>query len=62
MSRLWNSSCDLQEERCQAVAVVAGDAVSSLETKEFLRRADQGCKEPGAKFRGGSWREFCPGF
>ena len=33
-----------QDERCQAVAVVAGDAVSSLETREFLRRADQGCQ------------------
>merc|ERR1712185_839625 len=27
-------------ERCQAVAVVAGDAVSSLDTAEFLQRAD----------------------
>jgi len=29
-------------EGCQAVAVVAGDAVSSLDTAEFLKRADQG--------------------
>ena len=35
----------LEEERCHAVAVVAGDAVSSLETPEFLRRADQGCQD-----------------
>jgi len=32
--------------RCKAVAVVAGDAVSSLDTPEFLRRADQGCQDP----------------
>ncbi|CAL1146217.1 unnamed protein product [Cladocopium goreaui] len=37
----------VKEERCHAVAVVAGDAVSSLETPEFLRRADQGCQDPG---------------
>ena len=35
----------LEEERCHAIAVVAGDAVSSLETPEFLRRADQGCQD-----------------
>ena len=29
-------------EGCQAVAVVAGDAVSSLDTAEFLERADRG--------------------
>ena len=33
-------------ERCQAVAVVAGDAVASLDTAEFLRRADQTCVDP----------------
>lgn len=38
---------ELQDERCHAVAVVAGDAVSSLETREFLKRADQGCQELG---------------
>ena len=27
------------------MAVVAGDAVSSLEGPEFLRRADQGCQD-----------------
>ncbi|CAE7497345.1 unnamed protein product, partial [Symbiodinium sp. CCMP2456] len=36
----------VKDERCQAVAVVAGDAVSSLNTEEFLRRADQGCRDP----------------
>lgn len=36
----------IKSERCQAVAVVAGDAVSSLDTTEFLRRADQGCRDP----------------
>lgn len=32
----------IEQEHCQAVAVVAGDAVSSLSTEEFLRRADAG--------------------
>eukprot|EP00434_Breviolum_minutum_P025487 symbB.v1.2.022520.t2/scaffold2003.1/size92810/7 len=36
----------VKDERCHAVAVVAGDAVSSLETREFLKRADQGCQDP----------------
>ena len=36
----------VQTERCQAVAVVAGDAVSSLESGEFLRRADATCRNP----------------
>lgn len=31
---------------CEAVAVVAGDAVSSLSKEEFLRRADQSCRDP----------------
>mmetsp|Transcript_17911 Transcript_17911/g.49689 ORF Transcript_17911/g.49689 Transcript_17911/m.49689 type:complete len:406 (-) Transcript_17911:66-1283(-) len=33
-------------ERCNAVAVVAGDAVASMGTEEFLRRADRGCRDP----------------
>jgi len=31
---------------CEVVAVVAGDAVSSLSRDEFLRRADQSCRDP----------------
>lgn len=31
---------------CEVVAVVAGDAVSSLSREEFLRRADQTCRDP----------------
>jgi len=31
---------------CETVAVVAGDAVSSLSKEEFLRRADQTCQDP----------------
>eukprot|EP01027_Heterolobosea_sp_BB2_P020672 GEZU01029524.1.p1 GENE.GEZU01029524.1~~GEZU01029524.1.p1 ORF type:complete len:457 (+),score=119.88 GEZU01029524.1:38-1372(+) len=31
---------------CDVVAVVAGDAVSSLSKEEFLRRADQTCSDP----------------
>ncbi len=31
---------------CDVVAVVAGDAVSSLSREEFLRRADQTCRDP----------------
>lgn len=31
---------------CDLVAVVAGDAVSSMPTEEFLRRADFGCADP----------------
>ena len=36
----------VQQERCQAVAVVAGDAVASLDSSEFLRRADATCNDP----------------
>ena len=36
----------VEYERCQAVAVVAGDAVSSLDSAEFLRRADETCRNP----------------
>ena len=35
----------VKTERCQAVAVVAGDAVSSLDTAEFLQRADATCTD-----------------
>jgi acetyl-CoA acetyltransferase len=31
---------------CEAVAVVAGDAVSSLPTEAFLERADRSCRDP----------------
>lgn len=31
---------------CEVVAVVAGDAVSTLSREEFLRRADQTCRDP----------------
>lgn len=46
MSALLEASRMIRQERCNAVAVVAGDAVSSLDTAEFLRRADQGCSDP----------------
>lgn len=36
----------IKNEGCNVVAVVAGDAVSSMETAEFLKRADQGCRDP----------------
>lgn len=36
----------IQNENCEAVAVVAGDAISSLGTEEFLRRADAGIGSP----------------
>lgn len=36
----------VKAERCRAVAVVAGDAVASMPTREFLERADQGCRDP----------------
>jgi hypothetical protein len=36
----------VRHEGCDLVAIVAGDAVSSLPTKEFLRRADLGCASP----------------
>ncbi|GBG25209.1 Non-specific lipid-transfer protein [Hondaea fermentalgiana] len=32
----------IEAENCQAVVIAAGDAVSSLSTEEFLRRADAG--------------------
>ena len=36
---------------CNAVAVVAGDAVSSLDSAEFLRRADATCQPPDQSLR-----------
>eukprot|EP00931_Biecheleriopsis_adriatica_P053891 TRINITY_DN31651_c0_g2_i1.p1 TRINITY_DN31651_c0_g2~~TRINITY_DN31651_c0_g2_i1.p1 ORF type:complete len:406 (+),score=67.04 TRINITY_DN31651_c0_g2_i1:68-1285(+) len=36
----------VQSQRCEAVAVVAGDAVASMDTKDFLQRADQGTRDP----------------
>lgn len=36
----------IKHEGCNAVAVVAGDAVASMATDDFLQRADQGCRDP----------------
>ena len=36
----------IRHEGCDLVAMVAGDAVSSLDTAEFLKRADAGCASP----------------
>eukprot|EP00698_Gefionella_okellyi_P002523 TRINITY_DN12368_c0_g1_i1.p1 TRINITY_DN12368_c0_g1~~TRINITY_DN12368_c0_g1_i1.p1 ORF type:complete len:391 (-),score=64.88 TRINITY_DN12368_c0_g1_i1:183-1355(-) len=36
----------IRSEWADVVAVCAGDAVSSLTTEEFLRRADAGCRDP----------------
>jgi acetyl-CoA acetyltransferase len=36
----------ISSNMCDVVAVVAGDAVASLDREEFLRRADQTCKDP----------------
>eukprot|EP00928_Gymnodinium_smaydae_P032212 TRINITY_DN23394_c0_g1_i1.p1 TRINITY_DN23394_c0_g1~~TRINITY_DN23394_c0_g1_i1.p1 ORF type:complete len:407 (+),score=65.93 TRINITY_DN23394_c0_g1_i1:66-1286(+) len=46
VSALLTAARMVKHERCNAVAVIAGDAVSSLPTPEFLRRADQGCRDP----------------
>ena len=32
----------IAEQHCECVAVVAGDAVSTMDTKIFLERADSG--------------------
>jgi len=37
----------VEQNVCDLVAVVGGDAVSSLPREEFLRRADQTCRDPG---------------
>ena len=34
----------IQSENCQAVAIVAGDAVGSMDSSAFLAKADEGCK------------------
>lgn len=34
----------ISNEDCQAVAIVAGDAVASMDTESFLRAADAGCR------------------
>jgi acetyl-CoA acetyltransferase len=36
----------IERQGCEVVAVVAGDAVSSLSREEFLSRADQTCRDP----------------
>ena len=45
ISALMEAVRMVKVEGCRAVAVVAGDAVSSLPTDEFLRRADAGCAD-----------------
>jgi hypothetical protein len=46
ISGLLEADRMVKSEGCDLVLLVAGDAVSSLDTKEFLHRADQGtvCK------------------
>ena len=47
---LSSSSDDLTlPQGCDLVAIVAGDAVSSMPTDEFLRRADAGCSDPNGE-------------
>jgi acetyl-CoA acetyltransferase len=46
ISALLEATRMVKMEGCTAVAVVAGDAISSLPTDEFLRRADAGCSDP----------------
>ena len=40
VSALLQAVSMVKHEKCQAVAIVAGDAVATLDTAEFLRRAD----------------------
>lgn len=49
ISALLEADEMIRHEGCDLVAIVAGDAVSSLDTKEFLRRADQGVFAPNNK-------------
>lgn len=35
----------IRTQGCDLVAIVAGDAVSSLDSVEFLKRADAGCSD-----------------
>ena len=46
ISALLEAARMVRVERCNAVAVVAGDAVSSMPAADFLRRADAGCADP----------------
>jgi hypothetical protein len=46
VSGLLEATRLVETGQCTAVAVVAGDAVSSLSKEEFLKRADQGCQDP----------------
>lgn len=46
ISGLLEADRMIRFQGCDLVAVVAGDAVSSLPTDEFLRRADSGCNDP----------------
>lgn len=49
VSGLIEASRLIQRDVCDVVAVVAGDAVSSLSREEFLRRADQSCRDPAGE-------------
>lgn len=46
VSSLLEAKRMIEKENVPVVAVVAGDAVSSMSTEQFLARADQGCKDP----------------
>lgn len=46
ISGLIEADVMIRNQGLDLVAIVAGDAVSSLPTEEFLRRADLGCKDP----------------
>jgi acetyl-CoA acetyltransferase len=46
ISALLEADEMIRHEGCDLVAVVAGDAVSSLNSKEFLKRADAGVASP----------------
>ncbi|SPR00028.1 unnamed protein product (mitochondrion) [Plasmodiophora brassicae] len=46
ISALLEAKRLIETEGRHAVAVVAGDAVSSLSREEFLKRADQSCQDP----------------
>lgn len=51
VSALLAATRMVQHEGCQAVAVVAGDAVASLDTADFLRRAEGSLNEVGSEAR-----------
>ncbi len=46
MSGLLEAARMIENNIAEVVAVVAGDAVSSLSTEEFLKRADESCRNP----------------